>query len=146
MSSIGQGSSEVKFCGAEESNIHFAYQCTFYMPVLEWFKSLIYKCCSFNPKMIKVLMLDISNGDRIDKNTCIILVATYITNIWIARKAGLTPLAAIKLSKGKTMYNTNINLYRFKAMYNKNINLYRFKAKFSTIFTESYKSLEYGNM
>ena len=29
MSSIGQGSSKCKFYGAEESNIHFAYQCTF---------------------------------------------------------------------------------------------------------------------
>ena len=133
MSIIGQGSPECKYCGMEESNIHFVYQCIVYKPVMEWFKMLILKCCNFNPNMIKVLMLDIPNVEKTEKNTCVILVATYITNIWIARKAELTPIAAINLIKSKVLYN-------------KYINLHRLKDKFPLFFTDSYKTLEFANM
>ena len=78
-------------------------------------------------------MLDIPNVGKIEKNTCVILVATYITNIWIARKADLTPIAAI-------------NLIKRKVLYNKYINLHRLKGKFSSFFTDSYKTLEFANM
>ena len=133
MSSIGQGSSECLYCGAEESNIHFVYQCISYKPTLEWFKALLSKCCNFNPNMIKISMFNLPNINRIEKNTCIILLATYITNIWISRKLGLTPTAAIRLIKSKIMYN-------------KFINLHRLKDKFGTFFTDTYQNLEYGNM
>ena len=133
MSIIGQGSSECKFCGAEESNIHFTYQCTFYKPVMDWFKALLFRCCDFTPNMIKVLMFDISHIERIKRNTCIVLVATYVTYIWIARKAELTPFAAIRLMKSKIMYN-------------KSINLQRLKTNFFSVFTETYQNLEYGTM
>ena len=133
MASIGQGSPECSFCGAEESNLHFAYQCTLYRPVLEWFKTLLFNCCNFEPSMIKVLMFDIQNAELKEKNTCTILVATYITNIWIARKTELPPIAAIKLIKSKIMYN-------------KYINLHRLKTKFSSVFSDSYKTLDFTNM
>ena len=133
MSIIGQGSPECKYCGMEESNIHFVYQCNVYKPVMEWFKMLILKCCNFNPNMIKVLMLDIPNVEKTEKNTCVILVATYITNIWIARKAELTPIAAINLVKSKVLYK-------------KYINLHRLKDKFPLFSTDSYKTLEFANM
>ena len=67
MSIIGQGSPECKYCGMEESNIHFVYQCIVYKPVMEWFKMLILKCCNFNPNMIKELMLDIPNVEKTEK-------------------------------------------------------------------------------
>ena len=79
-----------------------------------------------------MLMLDIPNAEKREKNTCIILVTTYITNTWIARKSELTPLAAINLIKSKIMYN-------------KFINVHRLRDKFSLVFTESYKTLEFGN-
>ena len=132
MSTIGQGSPDCKYCGMEESNIHFVYQCMVYKPVIEWFKMLLFQCCNFNPNMIKMLMLDIPNTEKREKNTCIILVATYITNIWIVRKAELTPVAAINLIKSKIMYN-------------KFINVHRLRDKFSLVFTESYKTLEFVN-
>ena len=128
MASIGQGSSECKFCGMEESNIHISYQCVFYKPVIEWFKGLLFKCLGFNPNMMKILMFDMSNTDRVLKNTCIILTATYLTNIWLARKAELPPIATIKLIKGKIIYN-------------KCINLHRLKDKFNLFFTENYRIL-----
>ena len=53
MSNIGQGSPECKFCNMEESNIHVSYQCSYYKPVIEWFKILLIKCCNFNPNMLK---------------------------------------------------------------------------------------------
>ena len=77
-------------------------------------------------------MFDISNIERIEINTCQILVATYITNIRIARKVELTPIAAIKLIKSKIMYN-------------KYINLHRIRTKFNSVFTNCYKNMEYGN-
>ena len=100
---------------------------------MEWFKSLLFKCCNFNPNMMKVVMFDISNADIIEKNTCIILIATYLTHIWIAGKAELTHISAIKLIQSKIMYN-------------KGISLLRLKATLSSIFTDSYKNLEFGNM
>ena len=112
MSIIGQGSSECRFCGAEESKIHFTHQCTFYKPAMDWFKALLFRCCDSTPNMIKALMFDISYTERIKKNTCIVLVATYVTYIWIARKAELTPFAAIRLMESKIMYNKSINLRR----------------------------------
>ena len=83
--------------------------------------------------MIKILMFDVSNIGITVKNTCIILVATYITNVWIARKAELSPAAAIKLIKSKILYN-------------KCINSYRLKDKFNLVFTENYRTLKAANM
>ena len=105
----------------------------YYKPVVEWFQLLLFKCLNFNPNMIKILMFDISNIGKTIRNTCIILVATYITNMWIARKADLTPTAAIKLIKSKILYN-------------KFINSHRLKGKFNLIFTENYRTLEAANM
>ena len=78
-------------------------------------------------------MFDIANINRIEKNTCIILIDTYISNIWIARKMELTPTVAIRL-------------IRHKIMYNKCINMYRLKNRLNLVFTDNYKELEYGHM
>ena len=131
---MGHMSSDCKFCGAEESNIHFTYQCSYYKPVIEWFKQLLIKCCNFNPiSMIKILMFDIENVNIKENNTCIILVATYIYNMWMARKTELTPMTAIKLIKNKILYN-------------KCIIKYSLKNNFKLVFTDSYQKLKYGNM
>ena len=133
MSNIGQGSPECKFCNMEESNIHVSYQCSYYKPVIEWFKILLIKCCNFNPNMLKILMFDVPNIERTAKNTCIVLVATYVTNIWIARKLELTPSAAIRLIKGKIIYN-------------KSINSHRLRTRFNLVFSDIYKDSEYGTV
>ena len=67
-----------------------------------------YKYCG----MLKVLMLDMPNIERIAKNIFIVLVATYVTNICITRKIELSPIAAIKLLESKIMYSKFINLQR----------------------------------
>ena len=126
-------SSKCSFCDLEESNIHFTYQCTYYKPVFEWFKRLLDKCCNINTSMIKILMFDISNVNRLERNTCIVLVATYIANIWIARKLELTPSVAITFIKGKILFN-------------KLLNKYRLKTKINLIFTDMYLTLKYTNI
>ena len=78
-------------------------------------------------------MFDVPNIERTAKNTCIVLVATYVTNIWIARKLELTPSAAIRLIKGKIIYN-------------KSINSHRLRNRFNLVFSDIYKDLEYGTM
>ena len=78
-------------------------------------------------------MFDIPNIERTAKNTCIVLVATYVTNIWIARKLELTPSAAIRLIKGKIIYN-------------KSINSHRLRNRFHLFLSEAYKELEHGTM
>ena len=133
MISQGEVTSECKFCGAEESNIHFTYQCIYYKPVIEWFKELVFKCCNFNPNMTKILMFDISNVNTQERNTCIILVATFICNIWKARRLDLPPMVAIKLLKDKILYN-------------KKINQNRSRNKFLLFFTEVNSNLKQGNI
>ena len=78
-------------------------------------------------------MFDISNVNRLERNTCIVSVATFITNIWIARKLELTPPVTIKFIKGKILFN-------------KLLNKYRLKTKFNLVFTDMYLTLKHTNI
>ena len=78
-------------------------------------------------------MFDILNVNRLERNTCIVLVATFIANIWIARKLELTPSVAITFIKGKILFN-------------KLLNKYRLKTKINLIFTDMYLTLKYTNI
>ena len=77
-------------------------------------------------------MFDISDVNKLERNTCIVLVATFITNIWIARKLELTPIVALKFIKGKILYNKLLNRYRL----NNNFNIF---------FTDMYQNLKHTN-
>ena len=78
-------------------------------------------------------MFDISNVNRLERNTCIVLVATYITNIWIARKLELSPNVAIRFIKGKILFN-------------KLLHKYRLKGNFNLVFTDMYQALRHSNI
>ena len=89
------------FCTQEESNIHFVFQCERYSEVVHWFKGILENLCRVrNPRFISLSFLDIPKICKKSKNATIMMVATFIVNIWQVRQNNMSPSVAVNYVKG----------------------------------------------
>ena len=109
------------FCGEPEYAMHIFYFCKKVNRVFHWFKCKFRLMCTVKQnEWLRLLMLDIKGKSKVDQNTVVILISTYLYCIWIIRLQKIDEKDVICFVKGKlnhvrwslnTIYGENLGKF-----------------------------------
>ena len=73
-------------CNVEETTIHTVYLCKRNYHIVAWFKRVIKQLCAIeSPQMLELVHYDIKLSNKNDKNVCIMVITTFIVEMWMNR-------------------------------------------------------------
>lgn len=117
-------------CDVEESNIHMVYFCIKVKNLVLWLKNALKYFCNFqNCNYLKILYFDLPKVTKLTRNTAILVISSYIVNIWLCKEKNL--------SEGNV-----INKIRANILLNQKYNTSIYKENMCKMFTSNYCNID----
>ena len=113
-------------CQEPEYILHIFYFCSYIMPILMYFKCVLFHICNINKdNFLSTLMFNFKYKTKKDYNSAMILIVGYLYAIWVSKKKKYTKDETIAYVKSKFCYDR----WLMKNVYKENL---------TQVFTKEY--------